>query len=126
MRGTLVVCTAVLAAALPNAPNTRRLQEVGDSLGGLEPYDVSQGCTPEDSFVHIDFNNAELVRSNLGGQGGRCSSTAVCTETCGSCAGDTCTAAECVGMREEIYIKNVGVHGERRSPTDGCASCVRM
>ena len=83
-----------------------------DGLGGLQPYDVAQDCTPDDSFAHIEFRNAELVRSNLGGQGGRCASLADCTETCSNCADETCTAAECVGMPEEIYIKGVGVNGK--------------
>ena len=78
---------------------------------GLPPYDAAGNCTPVDSFAHIDFTHAELVRSNLGGQGGRCATSTECTETCTSCAGGTCTAAECVGMANEIYIKNVGVNG---------------
>ena len=81
-------------------------------LGGLAPYDVARDCTPEDSFVHVDFRNAELVRSNLGGQGGPCATTADCTETCSGCAGPECAAVECIGMAREIYIKKVAVNGE--------------
>ena len=33
-------------------------------------------CIPRDSFMSIDFGGAQLVRSNLGGQGGRCDTAA--------------------------------------------------
>ena len=45
------------------------------------PWDYSTddilkaGCVPPRSYTHIDFDNAVLVQSNLGGQGGRCSET---------------------------------------------------
>ena len=32
----------------------------------------SRPCTPREAFTHLQFDNANLVRSNLGGQGGRC------------------------------------------------------
>lgn len=94
----------------------RQLQDFSGELGGLPPYDATADCTPDDSFAHIEFKNSELVRSNLGGQGGRCVSTADCTETCNSCAGTECTQAECVGMPEEIYVKHIGVNGARPPP----------
>ena len=87
------------------------LQDFSSELGGLPPYDFAGNCTPDDSFAHIRFTDSELVRSNLGGQGGRCATTADCTEACSSCAGIPCTAAECVGMTNEIYIKNIGLNG---------------
>jgi hypothetical protein len=37
-------------------------------------------CTPRDSFVHVGFDMAKLVRSNLGGQGGRCTTAGFCVE----------------------------------------------
>ena len=77
------------------------------------------GCTPQPSFVKINFDDAHLIRSNLGGQGGRCSSTDLCEETCAPCAGQTCTEAECLGkMEHEIFIKNVAISGAL------CSRCV--
>ena len=44
----------------------------------LRPSDIStdeledMGCLPRWSFTNISFDNARLVLSNLGGQGGRC------------------------------------------------------
>jgi hypothetical protein len=37
-------------------------------------------CVPRDSFIPLSFDDARLVRSNLGGQGGRCSQPARCDE----------------------------------------------
>lgn len=36
-------------------------------------YISQAGCVPPRSYTHINFDNAVLVQSNLGGQGGRCS-----------------------------------------------------
>ena len=45
------------------------------------PPTSSQGsCTQPDSFIHIDFDVAVLVRSNLGGEGGRCFIAGTCLE----------------------------------------------
>ena len=79
------------------------------------------GCTPAQSFVRMTPDNANLVRSNLGGQGGRCSSTSLCEETCAPCAGELCTEAECAGkMAQEIYFTNVGVNREPLTTKDAC------
>ena len=79
------------------------------------------GCTPAQSFVRMTPDNANLVRSNLGGQGGRCSSTSLCEETCAPCASYLCTEAECAGkMAEEIYFTNVGVNREPLTTKDAC------
>ena len=66
----------------PPAPSTvvvtlgRRLQSLASSAAA-----DGSNCTPPDSFTDIQFDNAQLVRSNLGGQGGRCETSAgMCTE----------------------------------------------
>ena len=53
-------------------------------------------CTAEGSFVAITFDSATLVRSNLGGQGGRCQTPDICEEVTST---DT---------PHEIYIRNIG------------------
>ena len=80
---------------------------------------ASEGsCTPGDAFTAISFESAVLVRSNLGGLGGRCrdncytqadGSTAcvtwqsLCDEQCDlETPGGVCTSAE------EIHIANIG------------------
>ena len=54
------------------------------------------GCTV------FNFNKAILVRSNLGGQGGRCSEEGV--------AEGNCVEAQLPATPPEIYIANVGAH----------------
>ena len=51
-------------------------------------------CTPPNSFTHIDFTRATLVRSNLGGLGGRCGTPGLCIES--------------NSPLREIYIRDVG------------------
>ena len=36
---------------------------------------VLSGCNLQGSFTQLDFFNASLIQSHLGGQGGRCAST---------------------------------------------------
>ena len=54
-------------------------------------------CAPREAFTMISFDGAVLVRSNLGGQGGRCTTTAACEEVT--------TAA----TPTEIFFRSVGV-----------------
>ena len=58
---------------------------------------LSVACTPAESFVAIDFEHATLVRSNLGGQGGRCVTAGLCDEM-----------PSTPHANHEIYIRNVG------------------
>ena len=102
------------------ASSGRRLQTTlrGDFTDGTDwasftSAQVSGGipCTPANSFTHLNFDGASLVRSNLGGQGGRCYSrpmadppvdwTDLCEEQCDITNGP-CTSPQ------EIYIRNVG------------------
>ena len=47
----------------------------------VAPAQQQPQCEPRDTFVVIDFSSSRLVRSNLGGLGGRCdSNAALCTE----------------------------------------------
>ena len=104
-------CLIILLACAEVSANA--LTASGRKLDWTAPPE-SIGCTPSESFVKIGFDDAHLIRSNLGGQGGRCTSTELCEETCAPCAGTECTEAECRGkMEHEIYIKNVAVSGAR-------------
>ena len=71
----------------------------GDAHGRYlldEVVDIS--CTPSESFVPVSFSGATLVRSNLGGLGGRCVSVGACEEI-----QDATTP-------HEIYIRGIGSH----------------
>ena len=65
-------------------------------------------CTPTRAHTWIEFDGAELVRSNLGGQGGRCDTNSPVYD------GEFASASQCVdGARTpstppEVYIRNVG------------------
>jgi hypothetical protein len=73
----------------------------------LQPHDVdsndvsnatsSTDCIPLDSFLSLSFAEATLVRSNLGGQGGRCTVLGVCDEL------------QTASTPREIYFRNVGI-----------------
>lgn len=56
---------------------------------------IQATCVPRGSFTPLDFPSSTLVRSNLGGQGGKCTSTAICDEVTNS------------GTPHEVYIRNV-------------------
>lgn len=60
-------------------------------------------CTPRESFVGLVLEHAILVRSNLGGKGGRCTSHVLCEEI-----QDATTL-------HEIFIRNVGINGQAQS-----------
>ena len=53
-------------------------------------------CQPADSFTTISFAGATLVRSNIGGQGGRCVTPGLCAEN------------ETASTPHEIFIRDVG------------------
>lgn len=57
-------------------------------------------CIGTDTFVAINLDGAALVRSNLGGQGGRCSLLGECDEV------------QSATTLHEIYIRDVGVSGD--------------
>ena len=59
------------------------------------PPGVLTECEPPTAFAYINFEPSTLVRSNLGGQGGRCTTEGLCAE-----APDALTP-------HEIYIRNV-------------------
>jgi hypothetical protein len=73
----------------------------------LQPHDVdsndvsnvtsSTDCIPLGSFLSLSFAEATLVRSNLGGQGGRCTVLGVCDEL------------QTASTPREIYFRNVGI-----------------
>ena len=55
-------------------------------------------CTPSESFLHIDFlENTRTVRSNIGGQGGRCGTPGECEEL------------QTASTPHELYLSNVAV-----------------
>ena len=107
-------CSDTFGRRLAADESASALISAGRKLEWTAPPE-SIGCTPSPSFVKIGFDDAHLIRSNLGGQGGRCTSTELCEETCAPCAGTECTEAECRGkMEHEIYIKNVAVSGAQQ------------
>ena len=55
-------------------------------------------CTVVGSFTNLDLSAATTVRSNLGGQGGRCSRP------------DACAELQSPSTLHEIYLRNVGTH----------------
>ena len=72
-------------------------------------------CVPRGSFVELDFNQATLYRSNIGGQGGRCwlqppDADVQCDEVLN--AEDAVNAGLIAGANtvHEMYIRNVGVN----------------
>jgi hypothetical protein len=76
-------------------------------LSTLANGNVTAPCTPPDSFTRISFDHAHLVRSNLGGQGGRC-----VDRTFGDGLfipwSDSCDEQQSASTPHEIYIRNVG------------------
>ncbi len=91
----MVVVAAILAAAVAQLPPDGWV--FGDFGGVLS----NLSCIPESSFVVIFFDEASTVRSNLGGQGGRC-----LTEHCDIPAtADPPPEGE---VPHEVYIRDVG------------------
>lgn len=84
----------------------------GYSGDGIHRYTaddlLSLPCSPRDSFLPIYFDAATLVRSNLGGIGGRCGVDGACEMTPDE--------IEAAGHRD-IYIRSVG-HLADGSPID--------
>lgn len=64
----------------------------------LVPVDAP--CIPGSSFTGIRFDDAVLVRSNLGGLGGRCDDASLCVEPQ--------TVSQANGLRE-VRIQDVGL-----------------
>ena len=74
----LILASLVASAA---APTGRRLTHENVEPSLRTPLDYTEAellnktCTPRDSYTNLTFDNAHLVLSNLGGQGGRCVDT---------------------------------------------------
>ena len=76
-------------AAVESARRIKRAGGTSREMGGrcammplallLLPHAALASCDSVGKFVPLDFNTS-LVRSNLGGVGGRCSSVALCGE----------------------------------------------
>ena len=49
------------------------------SARGLQAFDPTE-CVPRSSFVGLNFDESTLIRSNLGGLGGRCTEASLCSE----------------------------------------------
>ena len=103
--GGVLPSTGTCAGNAPDDLPTGRRQaqdqssEPRDGYGRLASGEV---CTDRDSFVLIDFENAGIVRSNLGGLGGRCTEEnfadgVVCTD-----------GATTPSTPHDIYLSNVG------------------
>lgn len=63
-------------------------------------------CAPADSFTAITFDNAMVVRSNLGHQGGRCRD--VTWDGVFSSWTAACDEPQSVGMAPEVLIRDIG------------------
>ena len=62
----------------------------------LADASASPACVHADSFTSISFDNATLVTSNLGGEGGRCSTAGLCSQL------------ESASTPPDIYFAGVG------------------
>ena len=83
----------IYATLIDLSASTRRRTQasVVDGIG------TSLTCLPRVSFTVLSFEHASLVRSNLGGLGGRCSRAGRCVE-----------GAPLASTPHEIYFANVG------------------
>jgi len=61
-------------------------------------------CVPRESFINLDFDYAETVRSHLGGQGGRCDKGNLAAGGCD----EVVSGNPPVGVPQELYIRDVG------------------
>ena len=80
-------------------------------------------CKPRESFVQIGFAQATLVRSNIGGQGGRCWLEGECQFTVAP--KDPNDALELPGSNtdHEMYITNIGINSmDPKYSVDGVSS----
>ena len=115
---------------VPSATHGRRRTDEAPATSAVADHsrrliDADAECTPPDSFVKIEFKNSVTVRSNLGGQGGRCHETG--TNTAGRLMGcdeqatrdpycetlndknkKRCHAYVETNIPQEIYIREVG------------------
>lgn len=97
-------------AATLDAPPARQLGAVSSTQS-----EVIADCVPGSSFVPILFRDASTVRSNLGGQGGRCNQGPLpqgCDEQASTDPPDSSSL-------QEIYIRNVGTNVIGLEHTDG-------
>ena len=80
---SLLFCLALLAASEMTQPEPAsaqlRVGHHGRSLQGASDL-MLMPCMPRDYSTLLSFANALLVRSNLGGRGGRCSDATRCVE----------------------------------------------
>jgi hypothetical protein len=80
----------------------RSLSEDGSSVGLDYP-----ACQPHNSFTRVSFDDAHLVRSNLGGLGG------MCTADPDKCTADVSGSSS--SSEDDIYISGVGVSASGES-----------
>ena len=71
----------------------------------LADASASPTCVHADSFTSISFDNATLVTSNLGGEGGRCSTAGLCSQL------------ESASTPPDIYFAGVGAVVDATSGT---------
>ena len=67
-------------------------------------------CIPRGSFVMLDFNNALLYRSNIGGQGGRCWIANQCDEQLVDTDATDIGLVAGANTVHEMYIRNIAVN----------------
>lgn len=90
--------TAIATVCLATSATARRLQ--GDQPSPGANWFLDGNCTPPESFVPIRFDSAFTVRSNLGGQGGRCvESSTECDEV-----------YDAASTPHEILLRDVGTN----------------
>lgn len=96
----VVLLPAVLAAPVRNAESISTMEAESSALQAPDEkpaQTVGGDCVPRESFIPIWFENSTLVRSNLGGMGGRCHIPGACAELLST---DT---------PHEIYIEDIAV-----------------
>ena len=72
---------------------------------------ISSACTPQEAFTFLGFDSAFLVRSNLGGQGGRCVDQTYSVNDSVTWQ-EVCDEPESPSMPHEIYIRGLGTTPE--------------
>ena len=92
--------------------NKAAVYAVDSGHSGRRKLDLlSEGCEPPGSFVHIKFDEAKVVHSNLGGIGGQCDEAYWSTpeeKELYRCTGPQISAS----TPHEIYITNIGKNNE--------------
>ena len=85
-----------IQAAVPSEMGVQPGIKAGRIFALLHALAGANGaCIPGDSFTPVSFENAAIVHSNLGGQGGPCTTAGVCDEM------------QSADTPHEIYLRNV-------------------